>query len=207
MRTFALIPAAGLSQRMGRPKLLLPLGGRTVLEHVLAALDAGGVAEKLVVVGPDGAALAEVAARAGSGVLRLDEQTPDMRATCLHGLDALEERYRPGPEDGWLLVPADHPTLDAALVRTLVTAAEAEPAMAVVVPAYQGRRGHPVWIRWRHLADIRRLPPDQGLNHFIRSQAGLTRELDWPDAEVLRDLDTPGDYEQLLRDHEGSGQS
>ena len=35
---FALIPAAGKSTRMGRPKLALPLGEKTVLEHVIAAL-------------------------------------------------------------------------------------------------------------------------------------------------------------------------
>ncbi len=40
---FALIPAAGKSARMGRPKLTLPLGGRTVLEHVVTALRRGGV--------------------------------------------------------------------------------------------------------------------------------------------------------------------
>src|SRR4051812_46993340 len=79
MRTFALIPAAGLSQRMGRPKLLLPLGGRPVLEHVVSALRAGGAAEVLVVVGPEGGALREPAERAGGRVLALDEQTPDMR--------------------------------------------------------------------------------------------------------------------------------
>src|SRR5207237_3552168 len=48
----ALIPAAGKSTRMGRPKLALPLGGRTVLEHVVAALRDAGVEHVLVVVGP-----------------------------------------------------------------------------------------------------------------------------------------------------------
>ncbi len=49
---FAVVPAAGRSSRMGRPKLSLPLGGRTVLEHVVIALRQGGVDEVLVVVGP-----------------------------------------------------------------------------------------------------------------------------------------------------------
>ena len=41
--TFALIPAAGRSRRMGRPKLALPLAGRSVLEHVVGALQQAGV--------------------------------------------------------------------------------------------------------------------------------------------------------------------
>ena len=53
-RTFGLIPAAGKSRRMGRPKLTLPLAARTVLEAVLDTVRQGGVETVLVVVGPDG---------------------------------------------------------------------------------------------------------------------------------------------------------
>jgi len=49
MRTFGLIPAAGLSTRMGRPKLLLPLAGRTVLERQARLAGAAG-ADPIVVV-------------------------------------------------------------------------------------------------------------------------------------------------------------
>lgn len=197
MRTFALIPAAGQSRRMGRPKLLLPLGERTVIEHVLAALRGGGVTEMLVIVGPDGAALGAVAAESGARVLQLTEQTPDMRATCQHGLDWLEAQCRPAPADGWLLVPADHPTVRSELVRSLVRVAAEEEAAAVVVPVHQGRRGHPVWLRWSGVADLRQLAAGQGLNQYVRQQAGRTRELEWADPEVLCDLDTPADYESL----------
>ena len=62
----ALIPAAGHSRRMGRPKLALPLGDRTVLEHVLTALRDGGVERILVVLGPHVADLGPIAARAGA---------------------------------------------------------------------------------------------------------------------------------------------
>ena len=56
-----LIPAAGHSRRMGRPKLALPFAGRTVLELVIAALQAAGVAPVLVVLGPHVADLAGLA--------------------------------------------------------------------------------------------------------------------------------------------------
>ena len=61
MRTFALLPAAGKSARMGRPKLELPLGGRTVLERVLDTLHAAQIADVLVVLGPHGGKLAAMA--------------------------------------------------------------------------------------------------------------------------------------------------
>jgi molybdenum cofactor cytidylyltransferase len=200
MRTFALIPAAGLSRRMGRPKLLLPLGDRTILAHVIDTLRAAHVAEVLVVLAPGDEALQEIAVGANANVLRLDLPTPDMRATCLRGLDWLEQRQQPERDDGFLLAPADHPTMRSDVVSALISAAPQHPDTLVIVPAYQGQRGHPVWVRWRCVPEIRALPEGAGLNRFIRAQAARTHELDWADPEVLRDLDTPEDYERLLRD-------
>ncbi len=197
MPTFGLIPAAGKSVRMGRPKLLLPLAGRTVLARVLDAVRAGGVADVLTVVGADDAALAAAAAAAGAHVLQLHADTPDMRATCQRGLDWLEERFRPASDDGWLLLPADHPTVGPDVVRAVLDAAARHADRAVVVPAYRGRRGHPVWFRWAEVAAIRTLPAGQGLNVYVRNLAGRVLELPWPDPEVLRDLDTPEDYRRL----------
>ena len=120
--TFAVIPAAGKSLRMGQPKLALPLGERTILEWVIASLRDAGVEYILVVVGPHVPQLVPLAMNAGAHVLPLPAETPDMRATVEAGLRWLEERFRPGPEDGWLLAPADHPTLDPLIIRMLLWA-------------------------------------------------------------------------------------
>ena len=91
----AVVPAAGHSSRMGRPKLALPLGDRTVLEHVVAALRDGGAAHVVVVIGPHVPELVPLAESAGADVCRLPEATADMRATVEHGLRWLEDRHRP----------------------------------------------------------------------------------------------------------------
>src|SRR5712692_10383123 len=120
--TFAVIPAAGKSTRMGRPKLALSLGNRTIIEHVITALRRAGIKHILVVVGPHVPELVSLAERAGAHVHVLPHETPDMRATVEAGLRWLEDRFYPGDEDNWLLVPADHPTLDAAVVPQLLQA-------------------------------------------------------------------------------------
>src|SRR5262249_1500397 len=74
---FAVVPAAGHSPRMGRPKLALPLAGRTVIELLVEALRSGGCAHVLAVVGPHVPELLAPAARAGAHVCLLDEPTPD----------------------------------------------------------------------------------------------------------------------------------
>jgi molybdenum cofactor cytidylyltransferase len=196
--TFALIPAGGRSARMGRPKLSLPLRGRTVLECVVAALRAGGVERVLVVVTPHAAELCPLAEAAGAHVYQLPHETPDMRATVEHGLTWIEDRWRPIPADPWLLVPADHPTLDPEVVRLLLRE-YGRGGASIIVPVHEGRRGHPVALSWAHVADLRRHPAGEGLNAYLRGNVAATREVAVASAEILRDLDTPEDYERLLR--------
>jgi molybdenum cofactor cytidylyltransferase len=198
-RTFALVPAAGKSRRMGRPKLLLPLAGRSVLQHVLDAFHGAGVETVLVVVGPGLPEVAAQAEAAGARVLRLAEDTADMRQTVERGLDWLEAVCRPVPGDAWLLAPADHPTLRAGAVRPLLEARTAHPDRSIFLPAFEGRRGHPALIGWEHVAGIRQLPAGQGLNTYLRGQEARTFLVPADSADVLLDLDTPEDYERLLR--------
>jgi molybdenum cofactor cytidylyltransferase len=196
-RTFAVIPAAGKSTRMGKPKLALPLGGRSVLERVVEAVRGGGVGETVVVLGPHVRELTPLAEAGGAHALLLSEETPDMRATVEHGLRWLEEHFQPTPEDRWLLLPADHPTLDADLVRLLLAAPAA--CRSLVIPTFAGRRGHPAVIGWGHVARIRALPQGEGLNVYFRRHGADTLEVPVECADVLCDLDTPEDYERLRR--------
>jgi len=199
MHCFALIPAAGLSRRMGRPKLSLPLGGRTILEHVVSAVHDAGVAQTLVVVGPATEFLRPLAEKAGACVHVLPDETPDMRATVQAGLIRIEQMSQPRDDDTWLLLPADHPTLSADVVRQLLDAAQKQLRHSVFVPTHAGQRGHPTLFRWWHVAGIRDLPAEQGLNAYIRAHGEEVFELTWPSAQVLLDLDTPEEYERLMR--------
>lgn len=180
---------------MGRPKLLLPFGGRSVIERVVETLRDGGAAHVLVVTGPHVPELVPVVRSAGAEVLVLEQPTPDMRTTVERGLAWIEERLRPSPDYRWLLAPADHPAFSTSTVRTLI---EADESASIVVPTHSGRRGHPALLRWRHAADIRALPPDQGINAFLRSRAPETQEAPVSDPGILVNLDTPEDYDRLL---------
>jgi molybdenum cofactor cytidylyltransferase len=198
---YAVLPAAGKSTRMGRPKLLLPLGGRPVLECVITALRQAGVDQVLVVVGPHVRELAGVATQVGAHVCLLAEETPDMRATVERGLRWLEEQFQPRPEDAWLLCPADHPTLEPLVVRQLLEAQAGHPSCTIFIPSFGGRRGHPALIGWRHVAAMRELPAGVGLNVYLRQQAPVTQEVTVAAEEILLDLDTPEDYTRLQERH------
>jgi molybdenum cofactor cytidylyltransferase len=194
----ALIPAGGLSTRMGRPKLSLPLGGKAVLVWVIDSLRQAGIEKILTVIGPRVPELVPLALGAGSEVLLLEEQTKGMRGSVERGLEWIERTWRPSAQDRWLLVLADHPVLDPEVVRRLLREWEGQPA-SILIPTYQGHRGHPTLLGWRHAVGIRALDPGFRLNAYIRSQWAETREIPVDDPDILNDLDTPEDYERWQR--------
>jgi molybdenum cofactor cytidylyltransferase len=190
----AVVPAAGRSERMGRPKLILPLGGETVIARLIRALREGG-AETIVVVAPPadiaGAdALAIEASRAGAVVVVAGSATADMRASVELGLDWLVRG--PAPEC-ILIAPGDSPGITAELVRRVVDRASAEPG-AIVVPRFGGRGGHPVALPWHLAAEVRDLPEGTGVNALLAARADRVLMLDVDEPGTTADLDTPDDY-------------
>lgn len=197
-RTFAVIPAAGLSRRMGQPKLLIDIHGRTVIARLLTALRAAGV-DQIVVVGRrhDQALWDAVDANSVLSV-RPAVDPPDMRASVEQALHAIRQQFAPSDDDCWLLIPADHPVLDPQVIQEVINEWQKSPTR-IVIPTHYGERGHPTAIPWRVAADVFAMPADRGLNWLIRSRPEQVREWPTDNSAVLCDLDTPDDLARLAK--------
>lgn len=209
MQTFAIVPAAGHSRRMGQPKLLLPWGDWTIGEQVLWNWRCSRVTRVLVVVRRDDDALAagcrRVAAREGTttagrplaplDLVRPDLDPPDMKASARAALDFLERTYVVASTDAWLLAPADLPQLSVELIDALVAAAEPA-ATQIVVPVCGGRRGHPVLFPLAAAEEVRRLADGEGLDRLVARLP--SRSLEFGPAALAADVDTPDDYRRLV---------
>ncbi len=193
---------------MGEPKLLLDVAGKTVIARVISALREAGVSRTLVVTRPSEAALVLESQRAGAEVLLPPFDPEEMRHSVEWALrDLLEHHSHSGlacseeiapPCDGWILVPADHPTLNHKVILQLIAAWSANPQM-IAVPVFQGRRGHPTIFPWSTVNEVLALPADQGLNQLLRMNPERVLEVSLTDAQVIEDLDTPADYARLLK--------
>src|SRR5437868_14968895 len=100
-RAFAIVPAAGDSLRMNRPKLLLQWRGKTRIEHVLAAWKASQVKATVVVIRPEDEELALVVARTSALIVRPPLPPPDMRASVSFGLGEIRRLFQPHALDAW----------------------------------------------------------------------------------------------------------
>jgi molybdenum cofactor cytidylyltransferase len=88
----------------------------------------------------------------------------------------------------------DHPLVEPSTIEAL--AAQAAPDR-IVLPTFEGRRGHPVLFGSDVLAEILALPPSQGANVVVRRDTRRIVEVPVADAGVLVDIDTPEDFEKL----------
>ena len=192
----AVVPAAGLSRRMGREKVLLPFGRSTMLGTVLAKLGAAGVERVVVVVRPDLAGAVEEARAAGAGVVVNPHPEGEMIVSIRLGLAAL-----PAAPEAFFVWPADHP---AVLVSTLERLAARASREGAVLPVTSGRRGHPALVGRGLAAAIAAIPERDGLRRLWRDRADAVEELVVDDPGILENLDDPDAYERArLREENG----
>ena len=183
----AIVLAAGKSERMGRPKALLPFQGRTFLENILDAVAHSSIGETIVVVGHH---RAEIAAHVRVPRLVFNPDYEQGMITSFQtGIRAL------APDCvGAMLFLVDHPVVEAGTINTL---AQNVAPNRIVVPTFNGKRGHPVLFGSKVLEEILALPPSQGANIVVRRDPGRVMELAVDAPGVLVDVDTPEDFEKL----------
>jgi molybdenum cofactor cytidylyltransferase len=194
-RSFAIVPAAGNSVRMGEPKLLVPLAGKPLIWHTLAAWTLAGVTRVAVVVRPDDAPLIELLSTEDVDVVVPHVAPPDMKASIAFGIEHIAARYQPGDGDCWLVAPADMPGLSPRIIGKLLSVSITEPGK-VLIPTLAGKRGHPVLLPWPLAAEVPKLAASEGLNSLIdrnRSSLVACDSLVASDDPVFADIDTPSD--------------
>ena len=199
MKPAAIILAAGESRRMGRPKALLPYRGETFLDSLIAVLSAA-CSPVIVVLGHEPERIRDEARRAAQACFITNEDYRKGQLTSLQcGLRAV-----PGEVEGVLFTPVDYPAVTRETVERLAAALR-ETGAPLVLPRYNGRRGHPVGVTRPVIADLLALPEAASAREVIHARLGEAVQLDVADSGVCLDVDDPEAYRRLLaRSGEGT---
>jgi molybdenum cofactor cytidylyltransferase len=192
-RIVGVVLAAGESRRMGRLKALLPFGPRTVLEQVLQPLLQAALSGVVVVVGYRAADLTAVLASLPVQVL----ENPDYQHGMTTSVQVALRQITPLP-DAYLLALVDQPNIGLGPIRRLVDAF-AHTHKGILIPTYQGKRGHPLLLAVRYRDAVLALGPQQGLNLVTRTHPEDTLEVSMESDDILRDMDYQADYEAELQ--------
>jgi len=182
----AIILAAGESRRMGRPKALLACQGTTFLGHLLRVTAHPAISVRRVVLG----AAADEIRRATGVAPEAVVMNPDWQKGQLSSLQAGLRSLPEGGTDGVLVCPVDQPLISALLVDRLIKAFRAQ-QRDIVMPTYQGHRGHPVIFSSKLYPELFAAPVDVGARAVVWAHQAELFELPTEEEGVVMNLNDP----------------
>lgn len=188
MTVTAVVLAAGASRRLGRPKQLLPFGGGTLLDAVLATARQAGFDQVLLTLGAAADRIGAEVALDGIEVV----PTPDFGEGCAASLRTAVDRVS-GDAEGIVVLLGDQPGVTVAAIRSLLAGSG---SASVGVCRYDDGRGHPLWFGRETFETLRGLHGDKAVWKVVEQSADLA-EVRVP-GPVPPDVDTWDDYRALL---------
>lgn len=203
MSTAGLIAAAGLSNRMGRPKALLPMGASGIpfiWQLAVTFVDAG--VSPLVITVPDGAigdairaTVKPLSINPAAHMLVVENDEPNLGFSG----SVRTALARAGSSTGLIITPVDAPHTSTLLVRELMNALSTSTADAIV-PTVGDKHAHPVAFRktvWRRLSACAGKGGPRSLVDELHAEHAVL-ELPWTDWRILEDINTPEDWERVF---------
>jgi molybdenum cofactor cytidylyltransferase len=186
----AVVLAAGRATRMGGGKLLLPVGGRPMVQRVVDASLGSKATQTIVVVGNEAEGVMEAMAGRPVTVVVNPDYADGMSTSLRAGLSAVD-----AAADGALILLGDQPFVSSALLDALIDRF-ASCGKSVVRPSSGGRAGNPVLVSAKLFSEIAGEHGDVGGRHVVERAGADVCMVPVDDPHELVDIDSPQAYEK-----------
>jgi molybdenum cofactor cytidylyltransferase len=178
---------------MGKPKALLKIGPLVFLETIFNLLEEAKYDPQIIVLGKDFKEIFQSVQKKRK-ILFLRNQFPEKGQ--LYSLQC-GLKHVPGDVPGCLVVLVDHPLVALTTYLSVYEAAQKFP-YKIIIPVYEGERGHPVYFGKKYFNDLLTAPLAEGARSVVQKYEKSILELPVDDAGILVDIDTPEEYNQYL---------
>jgi molybdenum cofactor cytidylyltransferase len=190
LRLAAVVLAAGRSSRMGANKLLLKVGDRRVIEHILFSLKPF---ETIVVLGHRPDDVKEFVEAFGAKTVYNPDYDEGMTSSFRAGLRVLDTDV-----EAVFMALSDTFGFSYGLLEEMKGVLMKDPEALIVSPVHQGRRGHPVLFRKPLFDEVLGLGEGETMRDVVNRHESQHRYIE-ADIWCTVDLDTPEDYERVKR--------
>jgi CTP:molybdopterin cytidylyltransferase MocA len=181
----AVILSGGASSRMGSPKALLPYQGRPFLEHLLEIAIHPEIGARRVVLGADAESIAKAIPLKAHEMI-INSQWEKGQLSSIQAA----VRKLPAGTEGMLLLLIDHPLISSALVAELIAQFH-KSKKPIVLPVYEGRRGHPVIFSASLYPELLRAPAETGARAVVWAHAEEVEEVPTNEEGCVLNLNDP----------------
>jgi len=188
----AVILSGGASSRMGSPKALLPYQGRPFLEHLLEVTSHRSIGVRRVVLGAHAEPIAKVVDLKADEIVINEDWEKGQLSSVQAALRSL-----PPKTDGILLCLIDHPLISAMLVQELIEQFY-KSKKPIVLPVYEGRRGHPVIFSSSLYDELLHAPLKTGARAVVWAHSGDLEEVRTNEEGCVLNLNDPETLQKEL---------
>ncbi len=189
----AVILAAGESRRMGKPKLLLPWGDKTIIETIIKTVLQSEVKHIVVVLGSEKDKIRSQISNYPVIITENQEYQKGMLTSIQCGLRAV-----PDGTDAVMVLLGDQPMINGPVIDQLADTFR-HTDKGILIAVHKGKRGHPIIINTKYKRDIEQLGTENSMHDFTRKFASEILEVETGTTEVLKDIDTPEAYHKEIK--------
>jgi len=188
----AVILAAGRAERMGEPKLFLPLGGKPVLQWVLESALASDLDEVICVARELDSARRQINIVDERLYWLLNYAADRGESTSvIIGLWAAN-----AASDGVMFLCGDQPLVRPELINALIEKFDDTSAW-IVAPSFKGEVRNPILFHRKLFPELLQLTGDRSVHPLLAKHKRKTALLEWPEDVSFLDVDVRADYERL----------
>ncbi len=186
----AILLGAGESKRMGIDKLALSWGRETILERCFKTLLRSEVVELVVVLSGRNKGVKNLFQGQKARIVMNPHPRKGMSSSIRKGLRAISPR-----SEGILIALGDQPFLNTRTINDLIHVFDREKG-GIIIPAFQGKTGHPVIFHKAYKKELMNLEGDVGGRSIIERHREDVRVVRVRSIGVVKDVDTWQDYEK-----------
>ena len=190
-RIRSIILAAGESRRMGFPKMLLQINGKTMIENVIGNVAGSGTDDILVVLGAGSEKLTELVKKYDIKYCYNENYSQGMLSSVQCGFRNLSP-----DTEAVMVFQGDQPFIAPPVIDSVIEAFRST-GKGIVMPVFKGKRGHPLLLDIKYRDLIEKLDADLGLRSIAYLYSEDVLEVETDDPGVLRDFNT---YDEYMKD-------